>query len=297
MRRRDLAFLMLINLAWGFNIVPTRLALLEVPPMTAACVRFALVALICLPWLKPVKGQGALLLGYGLAAGAIMFGLSNIAYAVAHNVSSLAIAGQLGVPFSLILGIVFLRERIKWPRLLGIALSFAGVAWFSFDPTAFSDLTPLLLVAAGSLAYATATLFQRQVKDVHGLTMQAWLGVISAPPLLLLSLLFEPGALAALPHASWQAWGSLLFSVVCASVIGHAGLSYLLQRYPISMISPLTLLAPIFGVAFGVVMLHTTLSSRMIQGGIVTVLGVGIITIRTAQRSATPPTPAQASAP
>jgi O-acetylserine/cysteine efflux transporter len=300
MKPRDLFFLMIINFAWGFNIAPTKWTLNEVPPMTAAVVRFALVGLLCAPWLQPLKEQWKLILAFAFMTGVVMFGLNNTAYHAAHNVSALAIAGQLGVPFSLLLGIVFLKERIKLPRAFGIALSFAGVAWFSFDPAApaaFADIIPLLLSVGGSLAYAVGTLFQRKIKNMNALSMQAWLAIISVPPLLILSLMLEPGALAALPQASARAWGSMFFSVVCASIIGHAGISYLLQRYPISVISPLTLLAPIIGVISGVAILNTPLTLKMIQGGIVTLIGVAIITVRTAQRSPAPPSPNHSSAP
>jgi O-acetylserine/cysteine efflux transporter len=81
----------------------------------------------------------------------------------------------------------------------------------------------------------------------------------------------------------------LLFSAVAASIVGHAGLSWLLQRYPVSTISPLTLLSPLLGVGFAVAFLHTPLTAKMIEGGLVTLLGVAIIAFRTAQRSPSPP--------
>jgi O-acetylserine/cysteine efflux transporter len=291
MRAPHFLFLMLINLAWGFNIVPTRWALEEMPPFAAAALRFALVGLACLPWLKIVPGQGKMILAASLASGVMMFSLNNIAFATAHNVSALAIAGQLGVPFSLIMAVLFLGERISWPRIIGILLAFAGVAWFSFDPRAFADIMPLVLVAGASFFYALGTIFLRQLKDVHVLTIQAWVAVIAVPPLLLLSLVFEPGAIQALPEASTKAWLSVVFSGIASSIIGHAGLAWLLQRYSISLISPLTLIAPLLGVMFGVLVLNTPLSAKMIQGGIVTLIGVLIITVRTAQKSPKPPKP------
>jgi O-acetylserine/cysteine efflux transporter len=292
MKPSHLVFLMLVNLAWAFNIVPTRWALEEVPPFMAAALRFALVGLICLPWLKKTPGQGKLILATALVNGFLMFSFNNLAFATAHNVSALAIAGQLAVPFSLILAIVFLGERIAWPRVFGIVLSFAGVAWFSFDPRAFADITPLLLITAGAFFYATGTLFLRQIKDVHVLTIQAWVAVLSFLPLLLISLLVEPDALGQVQAASGRAYVSMVFSAVAASIVGHAGLAWLLQRYPVSLISPLTLMSPLLGIFFAVTVLGTPLSSKMIQGGLVTLLGVAIITVRTAQRSPKPPKPA-----
>jgi O-acetylserine/cysteine efflux transporter len=232
-----------------------------------------------------------MILAASLFSGVMMFSLNNIAFATADNVSALAIAGQLGVPFSLIMAVLFLGERISWPRMLGIVLAFAGVAWFSFDPRAFADVMPLLLVTGASFVYALGTIFLRQIKDVHVLTIQAWVAINAVPPLLLLSLVVEPGAMTALPDASAKAWLSVVFSAIASSIIGHAGLAWLLQRYSISLISPLTLIAPLLGVMFGVLVLETPLTAKMIEGGIVTLIGVLIITVRTAQKSSKPPKP------
>ena len=47
-------------------------------------------------------------------------------------------------------------------------------------------------------------------------------------------------------------WGGVLYTAIGASLIGHAGMYYLLQRYDVSVTAPLTLMAPIFGIVFGV---------------------------------------------
>jgi len=59
--------------------------------------------------------------------------------AVSTNVSALAIAGQLGAPFSLILAIIFLGERVHKYRIAGMALAFAGVVMIVFDPNAVNE--------------------------------------------------------------------------------------------------------------------------------------------------------------
>ena len=71
-----------------------------------------------------------------------------------------------------------------------------------------------------------------------------------------------------------------------ASVVGHAGMSWLLQRHPVTVISPLTLPTPLLSVIFGVIVLGTPLSPQMIAGGAVALVGVAIITLRTARARA-----------
>ncbi len=283
MKTRHLLFLMLINLAWGFNIVPTRLALAGIPPITAALIRFIMVGILCAPAIRWVPGRmGAVLLA-GFVSGAAMFSFNNAAFALAKNVSVLAIAGQLGVPFSLLLAIVFLDERIHAKRIFGIVLSFAGVVLLSFDPKAFQDHIPLLLACAGSFVYATGTILMRRLTGIAALNIQGWLAAVSILPLLFLSMLMEPGALAKLPTIPVHFFGYIFFSALFSSVVGHAGLTFLLQRYPVTTISPLTLLSPILAVAFSVWLLGGILTYKMMLGGIITLVGVAIITLRNAQ--------------
>jgi O-acetylserine/cysteine efflux transporter len=285
MKKRHLIFLLLINLLWGINIIPTKLALNEVPALTAAAVRFLIVFCCCLPWLRWVHGQMRAVLLIGMIVGALMFGISNLAYALATNVGAVAITGQLGVPFSLILAIIFLKERIRWIRFMGIVLAFSGVVMLVFDPHAFDDRLALGLGCLCALIYAIATILMRQLRAVKALTLQAWVGAVSVPPLIGAALYFEPNGWQALTQASMTAWGSMFYTAVFGSIIGHAGISWLLQRYSVSLITPLTLLAPLVAVVASTLALNTPITALMGVGVITTLAGVAIITWRNAQKS------------
>jgi O-acetylserine/cysteine efflux transporter len=100
------------------------------------------------------------------------------------------------------------------------------------------------------------------------------------PVLAVLSAVFESGQLQATRAASLEAWAALLFTVVMASLIAHSGYYYLVQRYPITSVSPLTILSPLFGVLFGVTLLGDDLTPRIIAGGTMTLTGVVIIALR-----------------
>ena len=56
MTLRDFGFLVLICVLWALNTVLSKVVITQmgVPPMSYALVRFALVALIVLPWLLPM---------------------------------------------------------------------------------------------------------------------------------------------------------------------------------------------------------------------------------------------------
>ncbi len=214
MRFRHLALVALVDIIWAVNIVAIKVSVDAVRPLTANMLRYAIVLLACLPWLRWLPGRMLLVLVTGLVAGALFMGLGGLSYAVADNVSALAVAGQLGVPFSLLLAIVFYHERIRWVRMTGIALSFAGVAVMAFDPRIFDERLGLMLTAAASMCWATGNLLFRKLQGTHVLTLQAWLAVVSIPVLGLGSVIFEPGQLGQLGSVPLHVWGWIAYSAI-----------------------------------------------------------------------------------
>ncbi|MCH8684658.1 DMT family transporter [Pedomonas mirosovicensis] len=284
MKPLHFAFLMLINVAWGFNIVPIKLALMELDPLAAAVIRFAFLLILCSPALRWVPGRMGAIIATGLVMGALQFSFMNVAYGMATNVSALAISSQLWVPFSLILAIALLGERIRWIRTVGIALAFSGIAYLSFDPHVFSERLPLALMVISSFAAALGTVMVRRLTGISPLNLQAWISISSIPPLALLSLVYEPGALTHPLDIPLRVYGYLLFAAGFSSVVGHAGLAWLLQRYPVTIISPFTLLSPLLAVLFSVWVFDNVLTEQMIIGGVIALVGVAIITFRGAQK-------------
>jgi O-acetylserine/cysteine efflux transporter len=115
---------------------------------------------------------------------------------------------------------------------------------------------------------------------VRPLEMQAWIAVVGGPVLLLVSLGIESGQWQAVTHADLNGWGALAFTTLLSSLVAHTGWYYLVSRYPVTSLSPITLLSPLFGVLFGVTLLHDQLTGRMLVGGAITLIGVLIVLLR-----------------
>ena len=282
MRLRHLALVALIDVLWAVNIVAVKVAVDAVQPLTANMLRYAIVLVCCLPWLRWLPGRMPLMLGTGLVAGAAFMGLGGLSYSVATNVSALAIAGQLGVPFSLLLAILFYRERIRWVRMTGIALSFAGVAVMAFDPRIFDERLGLALTVGAALCWATGNLLFRKLQGVHVLNLQGWLALVSVPVLAAAATVFEPHAFARLGAVPLHVWAWLGYSAIGSSIVGHGGMAYLFQRYPVSVVAPLTLPTPLLSVIVGVAVFRTPVGLPLVAGGLLTLAGIAIITLRTA---------------
>jgi O-acetylserine/cysteine efflux transporter len=280
---RDLTIAAVMNLMWGLNLIAVKMGVDLVSPLTAAWLRQMMVLIICLPALKLIPGKMRELLLLGFLSGALFYIFINFSLAVSTNVSALAIAGQLGVPFSLILAILFLKERIHKIRMIGMGLSFVGVILIVFDPSAVSEVAGIVLTAAGSLVWAICSLIQRRLVGVPVLSIYAWIGLIGSIVLLPIAYAFEPESLKSVPQLPLSTFGWILFSALGSTVIGQGAMSLLLQRHPVSSVVPLTFLTPVISVVVAAYYFKTPLTPIMIIGGLIVMAGVAIVTIRTAQ--------------
>ena len=280
MQARHLALMLLINLVWGFNLVSGKVGVTEFSPLLFTTLRFVVLGLVLAPFLRIHRGQMALVFGIAMTMGGLHFALLFIGMALADDVSAVAVAIQLAVPLATVLSVVFLGERLGLPRIAGITLAFAGVMIMAFDPRVFSYLDGLALTVAAALCGAIGMLLMRRIRGVGVFQMQAWLAVFSLPLLLVLTLLLEHDHAPQLMQAPTVGWAAVLYTALAASLIGHGGLYFLLQRYPVTLVAPQTLLASLFAVVFGVTLLGDTLTPRMVAGGLITLIGVFIVARR-----------------
>lgn len=277
---RDLALLIGMNLIWGLNLIASKVGVGQFPPIFFSALRFGSLALLLIPMLKVHRGQMVNLFAAAMLTGPAAFALLFTGIYLAEDATTVAVASQMGVPFSTLLSVWLLGETIRWRRTLGIALAFAGVVIISFDPRVFAYWEGLALVVASSFVSSLGLIFLKRLKGIRPLELQSWIALVGGSVLLLLSLTFEGGQMAAVRNATWSGWSALFFTTMMSSLIAHTAWYYLVSRYPVTSLSPLTLLSPLFGIFFGVTLLDDQLTLRMLAGGAVTLVGVLIVVVR-----------------
>ena len=289
MKPQHLALMMLINMVWGFSFIPGKWAVDELSPILFTGLRYALLAVALLPFLKVKPGQMRLIFGIAMFTGALHFTFFYTGLSLADDVSSVAIAGQMGVPFATIVAMIFLKERIGWKRASGIGLSFGGIVIMSFDPRVFSYIDAMIVTMMAALLYSFALIFMKRLRDTNPFELQGWVAMFSWPVLFLVSALTESGQVASIQAASSSAWLGVVYTALGASLIGHAGNYYLVQRYDVSLTAPMGLLAPIFGVCFGIWLNDDIVTGRMLLGSAFVLGGCLIIALRKRQMEVASP--------
>jgi O-acetylserine/cysteine efflux transporter len=270
---------MFVNLMFALNIVAMKVVVDATAPFTSVALRMGIVFLCCAPALRRVPGRTGWLALYGAINGGLFLLVLNFALMMADNVGALAIAGQLSVPFSLLLGALLLRETLSPVRIAGVAIAFAGVAMLVFDPAIAREVPAVLTMAAAAMLWGLGTLVQRRLDGVSVMNSQAWNGLMGAAILLPFALLLERPAIAGLTQIGWRPAAWLAFSCLGSTIAGQGALAWLLQRHPIGSVMPLMLLSPVLATMFASAYFGTAITPIMVMGGLVALVGVALLVL------------------
>lgn len=279
MKLGDFLLLAAICLVWGLNLVLTRLVVMEAPPLFYAFIRFALVALCLAPFLRRAPRQWGWVTLIGLCMGAGNFVLLFIALKNAPA-SAVGLAGQLGLPFTTLLSMIFLNERIGWRRGIGMGIAFAGVVVIAYEPESLAISPGILFGVAAVLIGSIGGVAMKRVDPIPNLEMQAWVAFVSIPLPLALSLIWEENQIGAAMEMGWPFLGALAFSVLIVSIFGHSSFYGLVKKYEVTLITPLALMTPIWAVVFGALILGEEITLKLVIGGALALSGVAMIAIR-----------------
>ena len=274
-----MALVLLANILFALNVIAMKVVVDASAPLLSVALRMGVVFLICAPALRVMPGRTGWLMLYGFLNGGLFLLLLNLALFMATNVGALAIAGQLSVPFSLLLGALLLGERLNAGKIAGVILAFAGVAALVFDPHILGEIPAVLVMASAAMIWGSGTLVQRKLIGVSVMNGQAWNGLMGVVTLAPFALMFERPAIAGLVHVGWVPIAWFAFSCVGATVVGQGTLAWLLQRYPVSTVMPLMLASPVMSTLFASLYFGTRITPIMIGGGTLALMGVIFIAL------------------
>jgi len=268
MSARDILLALFVVVVWGLNFVAIKWGVEEMPPLLLTALRYLAAALPAVFLVKPPKVALPVLLVYGLAVGVLQFGLlfSAVHLGMPAGLSSLVM--QVQAFFTIALAMLFLGERPGMPQLAGAFIAFAGIGVIALERLEGAALVPLLMTVGAAFFWGVSNIATKKAGKIDMFAFVVWGSLVPPLPLVALSLLLEgPDAmLAGLTHMSLRTVGSIAFLGYCATLMGYGLWSYLLGRYPASVVAPFSLLVPIVGMASAVAILGEPLSLIEVAG-------------------------------
>ena len=280
MTRRDTAIACLVAALWGANFVAIHESLQQFPPFFLIALRFALLAIPALLFVRRPNVPLRWLLLYGVGFGILQFVFlyAGMAAGMPSGLASLVL--QASAPFTVLLAAVFLREKPGRVRLLGIGVAVIGFTVIAVTRGLNAQLVPVLLVLAGGLGWAIGNIGNRQARTTEPFALMMWMCVIPPIPMLALSLVVEgPHRIAislttSLTASAIPAWMGLAYTVLLGTVAGSSLWSMLMARNPSSSVAPFSMLVPVAGFLSAGLVLGERPAAGDLAGGALVILGV-----------------------
>jgi O-acetylserine/cysteine efflux transporter len=278
MKPADIFLATLVAVIWGLGFVASRLALDELPPTLMTMLRFAIAAVPCLFVRKPnVSWPLLIAISATLFLGQFLAQAFGIAHGVPVGLASVIVQSQ--ALFTVAFAVIAFGEVPTRTQIFGIGvaavglLMVCGTVGYDFSAAAFA----VLMISP--VVFAIGNLLLRRARDVPMFDLFAWLCLVAAVPLAVLTLITDG------PQAAWHSLLNMsLTGVVSILAIGAISTSIaywlwgrLLRDHTAAQVVPFALLVPFVGAAASSIVFGERFGPLRLAGMITVVCGIAIM--------------------
>jgi len=282
---KSILLALFVVLIWGINIVVIKIGVTEIPPIALLAIRYGLSGLLLIPFMKwPGRTAFKLCVLQGLFLGVLHQG--TLFYALTIMPAGLsAIILQSAIILVTLMGWLFFKETIGWRTALGIAIGLIGVTVLIGIPSEEASFYGLFILGLSTVFVSFTYIIMKKIGEIHAPTYIALMSLPVAPIIISMSYFMEGTEwINDYKDFNWGILSFVIFFEVIALSLSHMIWQNLMVKEPISKMMPFTLLAPLFGVIAAIIILDEILTTSIIIGGLLTILGVTIITFRQAKK-------------
>lgn len=263
-----------VTAIWGLNVVALKIGVTEIPPSLLNTLRFALLAVLLLPFARIPWSTLPSVLLIGLLMGVGHFYLLTLgASYVSSNTTVIIVI--TGAPISSLLAYLLKMEKLSRKQMTGIAIAFSGTA----IPLLLSgsvDLTlGTLIIVASMTFWAMTNIIIRKLDDIPLLSLQFWIGIITAPACFF-GYYLAGNSMDIVSQITVPVIITVVYMVIFSSIIGYYLWFAIINQHGINRIVHVTLLQPLFTMVFAYLLLDEVLSGPQLLSAGVTLAGMGI---------------------
>lgn len=284
MALKDTLLALLVVVIWGINFVIIKLGLHGMPPFLLGGLRFLLVAVPAIFFIPAPKIPFKWLALYALTISFLQFAFLFCAINLGMPTGIASLVLQSQVFFTIILGTVFLAEKIKIIQIMGTLIAAVGMVVLADGGMAnrLSVMPPvgLLLTLTAGLCWAFGNITNKVIMTTSPktpiLSLVVWSALIPVLPFLLCSWMFEGQAVMvnSLVNIKTPTVFSLIYLAFISTIIGYGLWGALLSRYETWRVTPFALLVPVVGLTSAALILGERLNGAQIVGVAVIMLGL-----------------------
>jgi drug/metabolite transporter (DMT)-like permease len=267
---------------WGGNPVAVKFGLLVFPPMWSAFVRFV-IGIICIAaWaafrgipMWPKKGEWRLLILLGVLF-VIQMGTLNIGFDLTKGSIAAILISTNPLFAAFAAHFIIVGDRLSFRKAVGLIIAFGGVAIVLLGGFSLESLNPIgwggaVVLLSSSLLGLRLVFMAKVQQEISGIRVVLWQMILSLPVFALAGTAFET---IRWENLAFAPIAGLLYQGAVIAGLGFMVISYLLSRYPPSVIASFNFVSPISGVLLSAILLGDQITPAIV-GGVICV-GAGL---------------------
>ncbi|MGH1500284.1 EamA family transporter [Yersinia proxima] len=266
MKLTDFLIALLITAIWGVNFSIIKLGLITTDPLILAGIRFTLCALPAVFFIKKPDTSWRYIIGYGLLFGIGLWGIVNLGIKAGVSAGIASLVLQFGAFFTMVLGAFLFHENLSKYQYIGIIVALLGLTSIIFISDGSVTFIGLALVLCGAVVWGLVSIIIKKSNTKQVFSFLVWSSLFSPMPLFILSYLFNgpSGFTELVIHFNTTTLFSILFQVYPNTLFAYWVWNSLFTKYPVSVVAPLSLLVPIFGMLGSVMIFNESIPSGKI---------------------------------
>ncbi|WP_019587693.1 EamA family transporter [Deinococcus apachensis] len=267
---RGLLLALLVTLIWGLNFVGIRLSVEGASPLLVVALRFLLAAFPAVLFVPRPALSWRVVLAYGVAGGALQFGLLYLAIHLGVSAGLASLLMQVQAFFTALLAAAALREPVAPNQWAGMAVAFTGMGVIGLLGDHHMSAVGLLLILGGALGWAVGNVLVRRFGPVNVLSLGVWSSLVPPVPLALLAGLTSGWSQVGhtLLGAGPGFWAAIAYMAYGNTLFGFGVWNLLIGRHGASRVAPLSLLVPVFGLASNALYFHEVFGPLQVVGAL-----------------------------
>lgn len=272
-----------IYLLWGATFLAIRVAVVEIPPLFTAGVRFLIAGGLLYAFMR-LRGVPAPSVHEWSGVALTALCLFVVTYAALFWAEQYVPSGATAVfeatlpLITLALEVfVFRHQPFHWHMLGALAVGFGAVAWILWQGNGQPlPLLPCLAILGSCVAWSLGAVLTRSL-PLPGSAALAAGAQMMLGGVVLLALSAAAGELNPLPHVSLRAGLALLYLIVAGSWVGFTAYVWLLTRMPATRVASHAYVNPVVALALGYLLAGEQLTLGMVLASVMVVASVFLV--------------------
>jgi drug/metabolite transporter (DMT)-like permease len=267
---------------WSFNYIAGKIALSHLDPISLACFRIELAAIIMLPIYFLRRHRAKLRLRdlwpfayLGFVGVVVNQGLFTVGLNYTTSAHS-AVIIAIGPIIILILARIMKLEAITPAKILGMAVAFAGVFLLEAEngsPSQSPFLRGDVITLCGTAGFALYAVLGKKVAEQYDAIAMNTFNCVAAG-IMLLPLTVRQGMHLDWRAVGWAGWLGTIYMAAASSVAAYTLFYWVLRYMSASRVAAISYLQPVVVILLSVALLDDHPTRNLLLGTALVLLGV-----------------------